>query len=523
MISINLFGQDKDEIISGKVSFVTSKNVYVKIENTENFNIGDTLKFINQIKPCLLVKNKSSNSLVCTTIDDAIVKKGDLVYFRYTMNNNKVDTSKEDLSATPKQDSIAVKNKKPEDIEKIRGKVSVATNSFLSEIRDDRHSVWSTIALDAYHINNSKFSFESYLNYRKNFVSQDKDYSGETSFFNVYDLSLRYEVDPTLSVSLGRKINPKIASIGAVDGLQVEKYLGKNYVGLIAGYRPDFYDYSFNSDLFEYGAYIGRLTDSENFNSETTLGFIEQRNSGEIDRRYAYFQHSSTVLSKLNIFSSLEVDLYNKVNDTTNSDFRLTNLYVSARYRFNRKFDIMLSFDSRKRIVYYETFQTEIEKILDDDISRQGLRMRMNFRPLKNVHTGFSYSKRFQSDNQNKSDNIYGYVSVSRIPVVGGSVSVDYNMNTSNYLKSNIFSIRHSRSIIENKLNADFYYRFANYDYFNSFTSTNNQSYYGANFSLYISRTLMFSVFGEFSTSSLEDNYRINTKLVKRFSNKKKK
>jgi len=525
MINTNLFGQANDEIITGKVSFITSKNVYVKFDTTEKCNIGDTLKFLNQITPCLLVKNKSSNSLVCTIINESIVKKGDQVYFKYSATNKKLNivANNEELSSKTKQDSVKVKSKKSYNTSQIKGRVSVASYSALSNIRDDRNSIMSTIALDAYHINNSKFSFESYLNYRKNFIASDIDYTRETSFFNVYDLSLKYDMNPTFSISLGRKINPKMSSIGAIDGLQAEKYFGKNYIGAIAGFRPDFYDYSFNADLFEYGAYIGRLTDSKNFDSQTTLGFIEQRNSGEIDRKYAYLQHSSTVMSKLNIFASAEVDLYNKVNDSINSDFRLTNLYVSARYRFNRKFDVMLSFDSRKRILYYETFQTEIEKILDDDIARQGLRMRINIRPLKYLQTGFSYSKRFQSDNQNKSDNIYGYITLSKIPVVGGRLSLDYNMNTSNYLKSNIFSIRHSRSIIENKLNADFYYRFANYDYFNSFTPTNKQSYYGANLSLYINRTLMLSVFGEFSTSSLEDNYRINTKLVKRFSNKNKK
>ena len=64
-------------------------------------------------------------------------------------------------------------------------------------------------------------------------------------------------------------------------------------------------------------------------------------------------------MKKLNLFTSLELDLYNKVNDTVNNDVRLTNLYASARYRFSRKFDLTLSYDSRKRILYYETFKSD--------------------------------------------------------------------------------------------------------------------------------------------------------------------
>jgi hypothetical protein len=339
----------------------------------------------------------------------------------------------------------------------------------------------------------------------------------------VYDLNLRYDFDPTFSIVAGRKINPKISSVGAIDGLQIEKSFGKNYVGAISGFRPDMYDYSFNADLFEYGAYIGRTSENENFYAQTTLGFMEQQNKGETDRRYLYFQHSSTVLSKLNLFSSLELDLNHTLNDSTDVPLRLTNLYASARYRFNRNLDLSVSYDSRKRILYYETFQTDIEKLLDEDLARQGLRLNMNVRPVNYLQTGISYSRRFQSDDQNKSDNLYGYVSFSKIPLVGGALSFNYNMNTSNYMKSNIFSTRYSRSIVKNKVDADFYYRLADFDYFNSFIPPLRQSYYGTSLSYNITRELLFSIFGEYSSSTQEDNFRINTRIVKRFDTKRKK
>jgi len=141
------------------------------------------------------------------------------------------------------------------------------------------------------------------------------------------------------------------------------------------------------------------------------------------------------------------------------------------------------------------------------------------------VNAGFSYSKRFQSDDQNKSDNIYLYLGLSKIPGIGGRVSVNYNVNSSNYLQSNVLSLRHSRTLIKNKLNADFYYRLVNYIYLNSntFNTTLNQNYYGANLSLYITRKLMLSVSGEYSNTNQENNYRIYTKLVKRFNSKRKK
>lgn len=222
-------------------------------------------------------------------------------------------------------------------------------------------------------------------------------------------------------------------------------------------------------------------------------------------------------MKKLNVFSSVELDIYNKVNDTINNDIRLTNLYVSARYRFNRKMDLTLSYDSRKRIIYYETFKTEIERILDDDIARQGVRIRVNLKPVKYFRIGGSYSKRFQSDQQNKSDNLYGYVTYSKLPGIGGSVTVNYNNNKSNYLTSNIASVNYSKYFLKNKLNTIFYYRYSDFNYFSRNIDPYNQSYYGTSLSINITRKFMLGLSGEYSNSKQENNYRIYTKIIKRF------
>jgi len=522
----NLFGQSEKRMLLGNITHVAFKNVYVKFEDTKNIKIGDTLKFLNQKAPCLLVKNKSSRSLVCLTINNCSVKKGDVVFFNYNLQSEypivKAETSitknRNETKNTYIQENTSLNY-----IEKIKGKISVASSSYLSGYSSDKHRLMYRFSLYANHISNSKFSVESYLNYKQYINSEVNRFSNKNNILKVYNLALKYDVDPTLSVFLGRKINNKTSSLGAIDGLQVEKYFGKNFVGVIAGFRPDIFDYNFNSNLLEYGGYIGSISDHDNFYSQTTLGILEQRNGKEIDRRYSYFQHSSTLMKKLHLFSSFEIDLYSKFNDQVTNDIRLTNLYVSARYRFTRKFDMMLSFNSRKRILYYETLQTEIERLLNDDEARQGFRARINIKPLNNIYTGISFSKRFQSNVQNKSDNINAYIRLSKIPNIGGRLSVNFNQNTSNYLESSVISIRHSRYLVRNKLYADFYFRRVNYDYFNN--NTNNRlNYYGTNLSLNISRNLRFSIFGELATSSnQENNYRINTAIVKRFNNKRKK
>ncbi len=512
-LTYNVFSQDTDQILKGQVSFVTSQNIYVMFPDTGAIVIGDSLKLESANASCLVVKSKSTTSCVCSVVEGCAIEKGDKVEYLVSVRIVQQIPEKPTEELVP---VIADADERSLYKENIRGRVSASSYSIFASERDDRHRIMGRLSVYAEHIKNSKFSFNTYLNYRKILDQKESSSLQQTSLFRVYNLGVRYDAMPTLSVMVGRNINPKISSLGAIDGLQAEKYFGKKYIGAIVGFRPDIFDYGFNPDLLQYGGYIGAMTDGDKFYSQTTFGFIQQHNSGEIDRRYAYFQHSSTFSKNINIFSSLELDLYSKLNGEVSNEVRLTNLYVSARYRFSRKFNMMVSYDSRKRILYYETFQTEIERLLDDDIARQGARARINLRPFKNILVGASYSKRFQNNSENKSDNIYGYVTHSKVPGIGGRLSLSYNRNESNYLKSNIAAIRHSRSFFEGKLNADFYYRFVVYDYAN-FSDTQQQQYFGTNLSYTISRKLICSISGEFTTLNQENNYRIYSRIVQRF------
>ena len=516
-LTLSVFGQDPNPKLEGQVSFVTSQNIYVKFQDTRAIAIGDALRLKNSNTSCLLVKSKSTTSCVCEIIEGCAIQKGDIVVFQ--ARTGQIEPVDEVVEEVPVQKPAPL----PADLEieplykeSIRGNISATSYNTIAEKRDDIHRLMGRLSVQANHIKNSKFSFNTYLNYRHIFDQRDSSSIQNNDILRVYNFAMHYDATPDLSLTLGRNINPKISSLGAIDGLQVEKYFGKKYIGAIAGFRPDIFDFGFNADLLEYGGFIGTMTEGKSFYSQTTLGFIQQQNNGETDRRFAYFQHSSTIAKNLNLFSSMELDFFSKINEEVSSEIRLTNLFVSARYRFNRNFNMTLSYDSRKRIIYYETYQTEIERLLDDDIARQGARVRINVRPLKNLYTGVSYSSRFQNSSLNKSDNIYGYVTLSKVPFIDGRLSLSYNRNESNYLKTNIASIRHSGSYFDGNLSADFYYRYVYYDYVNTLDPL-NQHYTGTNLSYNITRKLRFGLTGEVSFSTQEKNYRIYSWIAQRF------
>jgi len=517
--ALDSFAQDVTGDVHGTVTFVTSQSVYVKFEDTEKINVGDTLKLVvaNFLQPCLLVKNKSSVSVVCVPLNNCVIAKDSKVVFQSSDNANNVDDEILESGASKEKEII----KK----ERFHGRVSAASFSNISENKSPSHRAMYRLNFNAENINESKFSAETFLNFRQLFLSPEKSETQKTKFFNVYNLAITYRPDSTSYITVGRKINNKASSLGAIDGLQAEKYFGKFFTGAIIGFRPDFLNYGVNFNLFEYGAYGGLESKGDNLNTKTTLGALQQTNSGKVDRRYLYFQHSSTIYKRITMFTSSELDLYNVVNNESFVNYRLTNFYSSLNYRINRAIDFNVSYDSRKQIMYYETFGSDIERMLEDDQSRQGVRARVGVRPFKHINMGVSVGKRFQSSTQNQSENLNGYISHSKIPGIGGRLNLNYNRNRSNYMLSEIISVRLSQDFFDKKMNAEFYVRKVNYTYFNDINPApgNEQYYYGVSLMQRLTSSVSFSVLGEMTTFHDSDTYRINLRLNKRFDTKKKK
>ncbi len=530
----SLYGQDDTSIQEGTVSFVTSNSIYVKFDDTEKIQSKDTL--LSQkggvLVPCMVVVDKSSTSCVCRLLDDCQVEQGQTIVFSYSAPKKRTSEG----VAVPDSTQIEINESTSGEVaassevittepsfykEKIRGRISASSYSNFSQNYGDQHRTMMRMSLRAEHLNQSAWSFESYLNYRQNFESNPEGENQSEGLFRVYNLALTYDVDTSLSLSFGRKINRRASSLGAIDGLQAEKQFGSGtfYTGAIMGFRPDYYDYSFNPDLFEYGAYVGMQKRKSAFYSSTTFVLLEQQNSGAIDRRYIYVQHNSIIDRSIYLFASMETDLFKRINGSNSFDPRLTNLYLSARYRFSRKLDLTLSYDARRHIIYYETFKTQIERLLEDDLARQGARTRVNYRPIKYLSIGISYSKRFQNDQHNASDNINGYISHSNMPLIDGRLSARFNWNRSTYLESRILSFRYSRTIIRRTLDADAYVRLVQYEYASSGMSF-DQQYYGLSLNYRIGRLWMFSMLYELSNRSTEQKQRINTKIIRRLGYK---
>lgn len=518
-------GQSVFDYVKGTISFKNATNVYVKFPSTDFINIGDTLFLFDgkNYLPLLKVTAKSSISCVAIPLTTKEIMLDAAIYSRKInlqtpiKTENKEDVKLENKVIPPKRDAV-IKLPKNENDQDINGRITTGFNTNISNLNDTRNTnAFGRLMLNLDHINNSKWTFNSYINYRKTFTNAELPAGYKTAFFRIYDLSLTYNPTKNLSVSMGRKVSNRLVSIGAVDGIQTEYKLKKIFIGGILGSRPDLINYGMNSSLFQVGAYVGFNTSRATNYSETILGVIEQTNSFQTDRRYLYLQHTNRLTEKVSMFGSMEMDLFQKKNGIKTNSARISSIYYSLTYQLSKKMSIISSYDARRNIIYYETFLlNEIDRLLADDVNRQGLRFRLNYRINKSLTTGMSFSNRFQNDGANNSNNYNGYLMYYNLPLISGNINIDANYNSSNYLDSKIYSFRYSKDFYQQKINVSTYYRIIDYKYINEGIPTDLQKDFGADFSLVPGKNYMFHVMAELSTRGTEKYYRTNFSVTKR-------
>ncbi|MCB0707505.1 MAG: hypothetical protein KDC34_19455 [Saprospiraceae bacterium] len=521
--------QGQEELQKGVVTFLTSTNVYIKFESTLDINLGDTL-FIQKggtLTPALIVSNKSSVSCVCISLLSESFNKADEVFAK---SRKKEKVEEADLKEPPDpfespegesgEEAAALLfpedgKLEPEFAQDISGRFSISSyNNYFPT--SQRQRLRYTLSLKGNHISNSRFSAETYANYNQP-INQDPEQIIRPNTLRVYSLAVKYDIDSSSFLCLGRKINPKISNMGAIDGLQYGKSFGAFHVGALVGSRPDYSNYGVNFNLLQGGAFVSYgSTDTNTKYHQSTLGVVQQMNHFKTDRRFLYFQHSNMLVKNLNVFTSFELDLFENVNENASSTLRLTNFFISTRYRFSRKLSLSLSYDSRQGVIYYETFKSYIDNLIDKE-TRQGIRLNVNYRPFKYVSWGVNSSWRFQKSDLNVSRNINSYVTISRVPLLKMSVTLNGNYLQTNYLDSWFVGVKFSKDIIPKILSGGGYYRLVNYQYKN-YEYAIMQNIVGANLSLRLFRN--FSLHLYYEGTIVKDNelrYRINAKVIQRF------
>ncbi|MDX1684633.1 MAG: hypothetical protein R3275_05305 [Saprospiraceae bacterium] len=485
---------------------------------------GDTffLKVDDIFVPALEVTQVSSISSVCQKLGDFSFETGDPVFHFKIERKKQVkqpdqDTLEDISSEEVVPDTLIDKDGYEENLkykQKIRGRISASAHSnFGGDAEDLNYRLRYTASFDGLHLKNSPLSTDIYVAYRHNMGPNTENNRSRAEALRIYSLAFSYDFGENIRTTLGRRINRNLSNVGAIDGVQFEQDFGKLKYGLVAGSRPDIGDYGFNFDLKEYGAFIAFEDQEDRSYHATSLAFFEQRNSGNIDRRFTYFQHNSMPIENLNVFASFEVDWYKLQDEEVSVDPRLSSLYLSMRYRFNRKISLFASYDNRNNIIYYETYKSLVDRLLDE-ATRQGMRLRLNIRPFKYFSVGVTGGYRFQKDNPNESKNVYTYLTYSRVPWINASVTLSTNWLETAYLTGNIYRIRLNKDIIRGKLFMSLHFRLVDYQFP---TYGLKQRMGGINLSWRVFKKLSFSTNYEGTFDDRNQYHRFHVNLVQRF------
>ena len=515
--TVSILAQSK--ILKGHVSFISSEHVYVRFENTQGITTGDTLfSEKNGVKsPTLKVNQLSSISCVCVPINKALITIGYEVLANIHLEENKKLIPENSKTATEINEAVietihenAIKKS---EITKITGRISANSYTVFDKnlSKNPSQRFRYNLNFNAKKIANTNLSVETNMAFSHK-IGVNTNF---TENMKLYSAALNYDLSKNIRVSLGRKLNTSMANVGAVDGLQVEYSASKISFGAVVGSRPDYLNYSIAPTLFQYGAFIGYKYANDKKFAQTSIAFFNQTNNFITDRRFAYIQHSNSLLPNLDFFGSAEIDLYGKVNGNLSTKFDLTSTYLSLRYRPIQKLSLSLVYDVRKNVYYYETFKNLPDSIFDLE-TRQGLRFQTNYRPFKFITLGAAAGYRMPTTTTAKSINGNVYITFPRVPLINTQFTADAILLQTPYVNGKMYSGTLSRDFANGKLNTDISYRYIDYQ----FVSTAIFRQHIAELSLYYRLTKKLFISTNFEATLDSDNNsdgRLFINLTQRF------
>ena len=483
LFGAGLMSQNTVENTEGKVSYVTTQNVYVKFPSTEHIAKGDTL-FARQdgiLIPVLIVQEISSISCVCNPIVLNKITVGDPIFSGQKALQVQQPGDKQPSTGLPM--AVAVKDSLPvkQELQKkrrqiISGNFTVASYLNFSNVSANSQRMRYSFAMNAQNIGSSKLSAEVYIDFVHKLGQWSEVQEDIFNGLKIYSLALNYEFNRHNKIWLGRKINPRISNAGAVDGLQYELKFGAMTFGIIAGTRPDYKNYSFNPNLVQFGGYLGHDLVTKKGSMQTTVAFIEQMNNGFTDRRFAYFQHSNALLTNLYFFGSIEVSLYKKVmnpvdtvqKDTTykkDNSPTVSNLYLSLRYRPIRQLSLSISYSALQNIIYYETYPKNILEKMLEVATVQGFMFQVNGQPARYLSIGVNAGYRDSKQDPKPSKNLYGYVTYSRVPGINVSATLSATLLETSYISGMIYSFGIFKELVPGKFSGGLDYKYTSYKF----------------------------------------------------------
>lgn len=453
-----ILGQ-RSEMKQGKVTYVTSLNIYTEFSSTEGISSGDTLLCYDGrvYTPAVLIKFISSRSAAGPLLSGIQIKPGDLLFVKIKaiVKPDTVSASS-DSSAKPEDEAVVIKEEKPlpkpvKTEEKLRGRAGIQSSTTMvnTGTADDNQRWRYTLSLTSQNVYIQGLTLGTHLNYAYSVKEWRRINSNPINRLIPYDLYASYENDGTGKVTVGRKISKWHPSLGAIDGVQYENSSAGYRYGAFAGARPSPVQYGFDFNLFQWGVFLSRSDSLSTGTMENTLAFVHQTNSFNTDRQFLSFQQYGNYFRWLMIYAAAEADFYKDIPGQSGGVPELTSIYIQARAKITREFQATVSYDARRNPVFYYTYRNLIDSSFSNPLS-EGTRIQLNYRPLAYLTLNLSGGFRFRQGDLKTAVTYTGYAGWSKIPYIGGSTSYSYTHSEASYSSSDYHSILYRNDIGEN-------------------------------------------------------------------------
>ena len=179
------------------------------------------------------------------------------------------------------------------------------------------------------------------------------------------------------------------------------------------------------------------------------------------------------------------------------------------------------SYDNRRNIIYYETFKTYLEQLLNQE-TRQGVRLQINNRLSKFLTINMSAFYRYQKSQSKPTQNYVATIMLAQIMGNSSYLNINFNRMNTYYFDGDIYEIRLNKDLFKNTVSTDLSFRRVNYLFFNENQPNLHQSIVGASLNFYGRKrpSVMVSYEATFEPDQLYSRYFVT--VSQRFRSKKK-
>ncbi len=454
-----LYAQHRGDVQYATVTHITSKHVYVRLSAPSTIQTGDTLWKAST--PCLVVLRSSSMSCLTRATGSCQLQVGDTVYYFIPFFQPMAPSS------PPRRDSNALSTEHLSSQEEhfapkrrrafsLSMRHSLTDDAQYSTLADAwRHMYSYRLALAVEHPLHLPMGLDVQLYYR-----HPRGYSSDLRALRIHHLALHYNPWASTSIYLGRNLRIWQGDAGPIDGIAVEERHGQWTFGLTAGFHASPLDFGWSSQHHSYGAYFKHQWRSHNIASTTSIGWMDTRYGGQLDRRYFSFTHHFIPSKTWRIRLRGTIDAPQSHNGTRIDRPYFTNAQFDIRYRPFRWLRASVGAFRRTRPLYLYSYEDLLDDFVERHTSVQGLYARTNASwPFLRLALGYSH----RTHREGTATRYSAHIAIPRVPWLHGRLSYTFTDSYSAYLRMRGHTVNYRQPLFRSRWSWQLYFRSVDY------------------------------------------------------------